>query len=226
MHQTIIFAKQELDRYIAAITGSAEHGIKLCQSGPADSPYTDRYAIRVKGGKGEISGCNPRSVLLGVYRYLFLIGCRFIAPGQGGEVLPAKKLSECHAQEERTVPVRHRGICIEGAVSRENVLDMIDWLPKAGFNSYFIQFREGHTFYERWYTHQGNTLTQPLPYTVEDSRQFVKEAEAEIKKRDLIYHKVGHGWTCESIGIPSTGWNKAEDSAYPAEIQPYMAEVN
>lgn len=226
MHQTLSFAKQELDRYIAAITGSSEHGIRLYQSEPADSPYTDRYAIHAEGGKGEISGCNPRSVLLGVYRFLFLIGCRFIAPGQGGEVLPVKKLSMCHAQEERTVPVRHRGICIEGAVSRENILDMIDWLPKAGFNSYFIQFREGHTFYERWYTHQGNTLMQPLPYTVEDSRQFVKEAEAEIEKRSLIYHKVGHGWTCESIGYPSTGWHKAEDSAVSANLRPYLAQVN
>ncbi len=226
MHQTLIFAKQELNRYITAITGSTEHGIELCQSKPADSPYTDRYAIRVEGGQGEISGCNPRSVLLGVYRFLFLIGCRFIAPGQGGEILPVKKLSDCHAWEERTVPTRHRGICIEGAVSRENVLDMIDWLPKAGFNSYFIQFREGHTFYERWYTHQGNTLMQPLPYTVEESRQFVKEAEAEIEKRNLIYHKVGHGWTCESIGYPSTGWHKVENPAVPAELRPYLAEIN
>lgn len=178
MHQTLIFAEQELNRYITVITGSSEHGIKLCQSQPEDSPYTDHYAIQVEGGKGVISGCNPRSVLIGVYRFLFLIGCRFIAPGQDGETLPVKKLSDCHAREEKTVPTRHRGICIEGAVSRENVLDMIDWLPKVGFNSYFIQFREGHTFYERWYTHQGNTLLQPLPYTVEESRRFVKEAES------------------------------------------------
>lgn len=226
MHQTIIFAKQELNRYIAAITGCAGHCIELRQSEPADSPYSDHYAIRVESGKGEISGCNPRSVLLGVYRFLFLIGCRFIAPGQGGEILPAKKLSDCHAQEERTVPIRHRGICIEGAVSRENVLDMIDWLPKVGFNSYFIQFREGHTFFERWYTHQGNNLLEALPYNIEESRRFVREAEAEIEKRSLIYHKVGHGWTCECIGYPSTGWHKVENPDIPAELRPYLAEVN
>lgn len=226
MHQTLIFAEQELNRYITVITGSSEHGIKLCQSQPEDSPYTDHYAIQVEGGKGVISGCNPRSVLIDVYRFLFLIGCRFIAPGQDGETLPVKKLSDCHAREEKTVPTRHRGICIEGAVSRENVLDMIDWLPKVGFNSYFIQFREGHTFYERWYTHQGNTLLQPLPYTVEESRQFVKEAEAEIEKRDLIYHKVGHGWTCESIGYPSTGWHKVENPDVPANLRCYLAELN
>ena len=107
MHQTLIFAEQELNRYITVITGSSEHGIKLCQSQPEDSPYTDHYAIQVEGGKGVISGCNPRSVLIGVYRFLFLIGCRFIAPGQDGETLPVKKLSDCHAREEKTLSLIH-----------------------------------------------------------------------------------------------------------------------
>lgn len=225
MQQTLIFAKQELNRYIKAITGSTEHDITLSLSEGTDSPYTDRYAIDITAGIGRISGCNPRSVLLGVYRFLYLIGCRFLAPGQGGEFLPQKRLADCNAREERTVPIRHRGICMEGAVSRENVLDMIDWLPKAGFNSYFIQFREGHTFYERWYTHQGNTVLPPRPYSLEESKNFVKEAEGEIIKRDLIYHKVGHGWTCESLGYPSTGWHKIEASAVPPDIHPLLAEV-
>ena len=30
--------------------------------------------------------------------------------------------------------------------------------------------------------------------------------EDEIKKRGLVYHAVGHAWTCEPLGIPGLGW--------------------
>ena len=118
MHQTLIFAEQELNRYITVITGSSEHGIKLCQSQPEDSPYTDHYAIQVEGGKG-VPVSAIRSVLIGVHRFLFLIGCRFIAPGQDGKPCLSKNSVIAMPREEKTVPTRHRGICIEGAVSRE-----------------------------------------------------------------------------------------------------------
>ncbi len=44
--------------------------------------------------------------------------------------------------------------------------------------------------------------TPAASHTVEESRQFVKEAEAEIEKRDLIYHKVGHGGLKRASDIP------------------------
>ena len=53
---------------------------------------------------------------------------------------------------------RHRGVCIEGAVSWEHVRDMVAWLPKLGFNAYFIQFREAYNFFQRWYEHEANPL--------------------------------------------------------------------
>ena len=56
---------------------------------------------------------------------------------------------------------RHRGITIEGAVSVENVLELIDWAPKAGFNSYFTQFTTSFEFFSRWYEHIGNPLLPP-----------------------------------------------------------------
>ena len=46
----------------------------------------------------------------------------------------------------------------------------------------------------------------------------------EIKKRGLIFHAVGHGWTCECLGISSTGWHKAEK--VPENIRPYLAKIN
>lgn len=226
MNETCLFARQELDRYMQRITGQNAHNIMLSVEGETSSPYDDRYTIDISAGQGTITGSCPRSLLIAVYRFLFLIGCRFLLPGVDGESIPQRPLTACTALESRTVPMRHRGICIEGAVSRENVLDMIDWLPKIGCNSYFIQFREGHNFFERWYTHQGNTLRQPEPYSTDDSRRITQDAEREIAKRSLIYHKVGHGWTCESIGYPSGGWHKASSEPLPEETRSLLAQVN
>lgn len=141
-------------------------------------------------------------------------------PGSGRRGSPLPDPRGLHRFLPRRPALRHRGVCIEGAVSVENVLDMVDWLPKNGFNAYYIQFREGHTFFERWYTHEGS-VTQPAErYTLEDSRRHVARIEAEIRKRGLIYHKIGHGWTCECLGYPSTGWHTVEDEGVPPEIRP------
>ena len=61
-------------------------------------------------------------------------------PGEKGEYIPCRKLSEVTVSCVFEPAERHRGITIEGAVSVENVLELIDWAPKAGFNSYFTQF--------------------------------------------------------------------------------------
>ena len=39
---------------------------------------------------GIIAGSNPRSVLLAVYRYLTINGCRWLFPGIDGEYIPIK----------------------------------------------------------------------------------------------------------------------------------------
>lgn len=56
--------------------------------------------------------------------------------------------------EKKTASLRHRGVCIEGADSLENILDFIDWLPKMGYNSFFLQFKLPYTFMARWYHHE------------------------------------------------------------------------
>ena len=43
--------------------------------------------------------------------------------------------------------------------------------------------------------------------------------------RGLMYHKVGHGWTCEPFGISGLGWEKATAEP-PSAVAPYLAEVN
>ncbi|HPT63207.1 MAG TPA: DUF4838 domain-containing protein [Candidatus Atribacteria bacterium] len=185
----------------------------------------DAIAIEVEDGSGIISGVNPRSVLLGVYRFLTEIGCRWVRPGLDGEILPSRESPDFTVQIKERASHRHRGICIEGAVSLENVRQIIDWAPKVGFNAYFIQFREAYTFFERWYTHRHNPFKQPEPFSVEKAREYTRELEEEIKKRGLLYHAVGHGWTCEPLGIPGLSWEPG-DYHVPPQYVGYLAEVN
>lgn len=185
----------------------------------------DEIFIDVQNGKGIISGSNPRSVLLGVYRFLYEVGCRWVRPGIDGEFIPSVYISDLNAKIVEKASYRHRGICIEGACSYENVRDIIDWAPKVGFNSYFFQFREAFTFFDHWYTHVNNPLKSPEPFTVDKAREFIKKAEDEIERRGIVYHAVGHGWTCEPLGIPALGWESLEYKLPPDKSE-LLALVN
>ena len=187
--------------------------------------FDDEIYIDVSDGKGVISGINPRSVLLGVYRFLTEAGCMWVRPGKDGEYIPSKDISKVKVKVHEIASYRHRGICIEGSNSYENIENIIDWAPKVGFNAYFFQFREAFTFFERWYSHRNNPLKKPEIFTVEMAKDFLKRAEKEIQKRGLIHHAVGHGWTCEPFGIPGLSWDKSEYEVKP-EVAKYLAEVN
>ncbi len=197
--------ERELASYLCRMTGSAGdielfHGID-------PSPFDEHYIIDVKEGKGSIRANRPRALLLGVYDFLRRCGCRFLRPGKDGEIVPSRTLSSLTVQADVTPANRHRGIAIEGAVSLENVLELIEWAPKAGFNSYFIQFRNAFTFFDRWYSHQGNDALSPEPFSEEDSADFVRRIVQAIKERDMIYHAVGHGWTAACVGADVNSWS-------------------
>ncbi|MGI6707504.1 MAG: DUF4838 domain-containing protein [Clostridia bacterium] len=247
-HPTLVFAAEELMNYLkklirdeGTVTIEAKEAYDPAEKGilwlglwgdfnvppcPVKDPkFDDAIKIEVKEGQGFICGSNPRSVLIGVYRYLSELGCRWLRPGKDGEYIPKKNISDMTFSLEEMPSYRHRGICIEGAVSYENLADIIDWAPKLGFNSYFIQFREAYTFFHRWYSHIGNPTKKPEAFSVEKAREFVKRAVEEIKKRDLLYHAVGHGWTCEPLGIPGLSWESKEYDLSP-ETRQYLAEVN
>ena len=48
--------------------------------------FDDAIAVDVQEARGTIAGANPRSVLLGVYRFLTEVGCRWVRPGAEGEL--------------------------------------------------------------------------------------------------------------------------------------------
>lgn len=181
----------------------------------APSGEADTFQIEAMGDgtsyTGRIAGNSARAVLLGVYHYLYLLGCRFLGPGRALELVPkitdARQLCVSHSH---TAGFCHRGVCIEGADSLENVCDFIDWLPKMGYNTCFIQFQIPYTFFARWYHHENNPMYEPEVFTPEDAVRCLEIAKAEIRKRGLLLQMVGHGWTAESVGIAAMDWNAGQ----------------
>ena len=224
----LVFAADELTRYLVRIDPAVETAIfksdgstafkhaLLLQVGGDNLPLTecalldDAYDISVEDGAGVIAGSNPRSLLFGVYRFLRELGCRWLRPGSDGELVPRRDLSSSAVKVRDLASYRHRGVCIEGSSSFGHVRDMIDWLPKIGMNAYFNQFSAPFAFFDYWYGHANNPYMEAEPLSVDEVTAMVEVLVEHIKKRGLLYHAVGHGWTCDPIGIRGLSWEKEE----------------
>jgi len=242
----IDLAACELKKYLSAMDSSADIAVmsfggyksglekvlwvgidpSLAVPQVADPELDDAVSIKVKGGYGYITGTNERSVLIGAYRYLTELGCSFLRPGDDGEIIPAVNLSESDVEVFEAASYRHRAVCIEGSDSYDDIVDFIAWLPKVGLNGFYNQFRVPFTFYDRWYSHMGNDFNQDrYQISVDDAEGLMNQSICEIKKRGLMYHAVGHGWTCEPFGIEALGWYDC--GSEPAEsIKDCVALVN
>jgi len=191
----------------------------------ADPAFDDGFVIDIHDSVGCICATNPRSVLIGVYALLRSLGCAWIRPGRGGEIIPKREDTSFDLSMREFPTYRHRAVCIEGAVSATHVLDMIDWLPKLGLNGYYNQFRNPVTFYDRWYRHLGNSNLPPESMTPAEIEGLRDQSVDEIKRRGLLYHAAGHGWTCEPFGIPGESWDTFTGSITD-EQKSLMAQVN
>jgi len=109
-------------------------------------------------------------------------------------------------------------------VSYEHVADMIDFLPKIAMNGYFVQFKKPYVFFERWYRHACNPYMPAEALTDEEMDGMYDMLRAEILKRGLTYHAVGHSWTCEPFGIPGTTWDPVDGPA-PETVSPILAKI-
>jgi hypothetical protein len=242
---TVTFAATELESYLAEMTGRSVSVTERSAYAPADGglwlgtgadlPDIDLPAVEnerlddaihvdTEGGEGVIAGVNPRSVLLATYRYLRELGCRWVRPGDDGEILPELDSLPTVSVAE-TPSYRHRGITIEGAVSVEHVTDLVDWAPKVGYNAYFIQFFDGYPFFRRWYRHEKNPERDAEAFSEERARECYERCVAEIERRGLVYHEVGHGWTARALDMPVRGW-ETEDLDVPDAKHKYLAEID
>ena len=244
MNPTVLFAAAELEKYLRRITGgTAIHVREEAYSSQPDTLWVgcaealgdvdlpsvedlsldDAIAISVQDREGTIAGANPRASLLAVYRYLTELGCRWIRPGNDGEIIPAipdplgRNIRVCEAPS-----YRHRGLAIEGACSCEHVTDLIDWLPKVGMNSYFMEYFNGYIFYNNWYSqrHKPANATKLMPE--ERATEFAERAIEEIERRDLLFHRAGHGWTCIPLGIEPDLWDEQIDRDF-GDMTRYIA---
>lgn len=202
---TMEFAAYELNRYAA--TMGIHIQVKLIVDAEQfdrtkffrfDVRYDDAFVIDVKSGAGTITATNERAVLLGVYHFLKKQGCRFLKPGKDGEYIPLLERVQ-DVSETWYAKTRHRGttdrVCHSDALGAEGMLAFIDWLPKAMMNSYFIELPDYYDDLKLALEHRKNPYKDAEELTYERYLQYDAWIVEEMKKRGLIRHGAGHGWT-------------------------------
>lgn len=243
-HPVIDFAAEELKRYLrmmmprcgeisiafdpAATTGFRlglmEH-FGLSTEEAEDLQLDDILHMETDEHGGILAGSNPRSVLLAVYKYLTLNGCRWLYPGVDGEYIPIKAIEP--VSYHKMADCRYRGQCNEGAESQQAMLETIDFSPKIGLNVYMLEFDNPKIYYDWYYDHKYNESNrEPEPVSADTVLQWKRACEAEITKRGLQFHDMGHGWNAEAFGIGSVGgWNRDEQNPVPEESRQYLAQI-
>jgi len=241
------FAASELKRYLKKMSGrpvNARAAASYCAGakgiwvGTADAfpgvvpahlarrehPFDDAVFVNARGGHVVVAGVNPRSVVFAAYRYLEELGCRWLRPGREGERVPgrANPLAKTVALAEAP-SYRHRCICIEGSCSEEHVRSMIDYAAKRSFNAYFFQFRNSFVFFDRWYSKDTHLPRKPGTFSEQEASAICDRLKAQLRKRGMIAHMVGHGWTTESLGIKANQWTQA--SRPPASARKFFAQI-
>ena len=125
---TVDFAAEELKKYLRMMMPrcgeieikydpEAKDGFRLGlmqdfgidTSEAEDTTLDDIIHIDTDESDGIIAGSNARSVLLAVYRYLTINGCRWLFPGIDGEFIPIKnieptkyhKMADCYRDRYR-----------------------------------------------------------------------------------------------------------------------------
>ncbi|MBR2309296.1 MAG: DUF4838 domain-containing protein [Oscillospiraceae bacterium] len=192
----------------------------------AEDPFIDDLVhIDTDLEGGILAGSNPRSVLYAVYRYLKLNGCRWLYPGVDGEHIPMKDIAP--QKYHHLASYRFRGHCNEGAEFQGCMLETIDFYAKQELNVYMIEFDNPYAYYDHYYSHLRNTANRPAePVTPEQTLQWKRQCEAEISKRGLQFHDMGHGWTAEPFGISSCdGWASHDDVVLTEEQIGYLAQL-
>lgn len=238
---TIIYAVQELSKYLGkmcnrefepvknerTIGASGREGLQVGlldqfgvkSLGVEDVFLDDEVYIKIANGQGIIAGINPRSVLLAVYRMLTEAGCVWVRPGEDGENIPKKVLADLNIHIHERPSYRHRGIDFGGPKNREDVLNLIRWAPKLGFNAIF--FEGINPWKDRFYSSINKDGSRTPLYTYEMSKTYFDEAISEIKKHGLLFHAAGHGYTNSPFGISSSYRGEVDD-----DIKQYIAMID
>ena len=169
-------------------------------SDAAEPELDDILYIDTDTEGGIIAGDNPRSILLAVYEYLRQNGCRWLMPGVDGEFIPMQDIVPVKYRHKPSC--RYRGQCNEGSEFQPDMLEAIEFTPKVGMNVFMMEFFIPSGYYRQYYNHDANSENRiPEPVSDKQILQWKRQCEAEIAKRGLMFHDIGHGWTAQPFGI-------------------------
>ncbi len=243
-HPTVDFAAEELKKYLRMMmpecgeifieyAPDAKDGLRLglmsdfgLDTSEAEDLFLDDILhVDTDGENGIIAGSNHRSVLLSVYRYLRENGCRWFFPGVDGEYIPMQDVKP--TKYHKMADCRYRGQCNEGGEYQPNMMEIIDFQPKIGMNVFMMEFDNPKAYYDFYYNanhNHGNRAAEPV--TAVTTKQWKRQCEAELSKRSLQFHDMGHGWTAEPFGLDSSdGWVEGKQPNLENARQ-YLAELD
>jgi len=182
------FSAEELGRYLKKISGAdfplnteAAYTINIEQNKQLKG---EEYNISLRNKDLILAGGSDRSILYAVYDFLQRLGCRFIAPqfdfySGSAEYVPKRSELFYNASEDikRQPAFAYRKIDIEEGRSHtiDNLRQIVDWMPKAGFNILMAPLNYqggGKVMWENWR----------------------KALTPELKKRGLLIEVGGHGY--------------------------------
>jgi len=245
-HSAVDFAAEELKKYLRMMmpeggdvqisyAPAAKDGFRLGLmtefgldvSDAEDLALDDILYIDCDTKGGIIAGSNPRSVLLAVYEYFRQNGCRWLFPGVDGEYIPMRDIVP--VKYRHMADMRIRGWCNEGAEYQQSMLEAIDFVPKVGMNVFMMEFRVPVPYYNSYYRHKWNVENRPEePVSDRQILQWKRQCEAEIARRGLQFHDIGHGWTADPFGIDSSlrEWMGDNEKHVSDDARQYIAMMN
>ena len=243
---TVDYAAEELKKYLRmmmpecgdikiAYNPDATDGFRLGlmqdlgldTSDAANTELDDILYIDCDTEGGIIAGDNPRSVLLAVYEYLRQNGCEWLFPGVDGELIPMQDILPVKYRHKPSC--RYRGQCNEGAEFQPDMMEVIEWTPKVGLNVFMLEFDTPACYYRSYYTHRTNQENRAAePVSDRQIKQWKRQCEAEIAKRGLQFHDMGHGFTVLPFGISEFPSFPGEDidALLSEEQKSCLAEIN
>lgn len=215
----ISYAPEARDGFVLGLM----QDLSLDTSDAKDTDLDDIMYLDTTEDGGIIAGDNPRAVLLAVYEFLRQNGCRFLFPGIDGELIPMQPIKPVKLRHMAFR--RYRGYATEGGCNQTDLVSFIDYLPKVGMNVFMIEFPIPLGYYKHDYENPYNTENViPEKLSTAQVLQWKRQLEAEIEKRGLQFHDMGHGFTSEPFGIKTAAdVSKYTDDMIPEESKKYVA---
>jgi hypothetical protein len=154
---TEVFAARELQKYLKIITGrklpviktdlptfELENVFVLRVDHEIMSEENDEFILKTIAlrKKVEITGCNPRSLLYGIYAFLKKV-CNFewTSPGEFGEITnTGKDIFIDDFQVREKAMLKYRGFYVDSAqysINISNIEEIVDWMAK-NYGNYIL----------------------------------------------------------------------------------------